>query len=103
MFFKCLVFLLAVVKAELLCGLPVKSLADAEVAVLKFLERGCRNVVLTMGANGVVFASAVDEKMLHFPAKQVDVIDSTVRHDAIFMVYNIHPHTFLYFCFVGCW
>ena len=66
-------------QAELLSGHSVSSIADAERAARTFIDRGCRNVVLTMGALGVVFASTTDKKTHHFPAKQVQVLDSTVR------------------------
>ena len=85
-------------QAELLFGHSVSSVADAERAARTFLDCGCRNVVLTMGALGVVFASATDKKTHHFPAKQVQVLDSTVRLKYLCTLLMLRQHLIFTYC-----
>ena len=54
------------------------SVADAERAIALFLQRGCRAVIITMGAQGVVYASQSQPRVRHFPAQSVKVVDTTV-------------------------
>jgi ribokinase len=41
----------------------------------EFLDRGVKNVVITLGANGAFYATATEKE--HVPAFKVDVVDST--------------------------
>ncbi|MBA3266452.1 MAG: ribokinase [Nocardioidaceae bacterium] len=60
-------------------GEPVRGVAGAQAAAVKLLERA-RSVVVTLGAQGAVVASAGE--VAHVPAAEVEVIDSTGAGDA---------------------
>jgi ribokinase len=67
-------------ETELLTGLPVHTLAEAEVAAQKLRVRGAQTVILTLGERGALL---VDEKTVeHVPAIQVDAVDPTGAGDA---------------------
>jgi ribokinase len=67
-------------EAELLTGLPVQSLAEAEAAARRLMARGPRAIVLTMGERGALFVEG--EIVLHVPALKVDAVDPTGAGDA---------------------
>jgi ribokinase len=67
-------------ETELLTGLPVNTLAEAEAAARKLLARGPRTVILTLGERG---ALVVDEQMVEsIPAIPVNAVDPTGAGDA---------------------
>ncbi|HEY5564907.1 MAG TPA: ribokinase [Rhodothermia bacterium] len=67
-------------EAERLCGVAVRDLDSAEQAALRLLERGVRNVIVTLGATG---ALRVHEGGVQFAAAPlVDAVDSTAAGDA---------------------
>ena len=68
-------------EAAILTGLPVASMEDAERAATALLRRGARNVVLTLGARGVLVKTA--ELTEHVAAYDVGpVVDTTGAGDA---------------------
>jgi ribokinase len=67
-------------ETELLTGLPVGTLAEAEAAARKLLSRGTKTVILTLGERGALL---VDQEMVeNIPAVKVDAIDPTGAGDA---------------------
>ncbi len=62
-----------------LSGLPVGSADEAAAAAQALLAR-CRSVVITLGGDGAVFASA--EGAGHIAAPRVEVVDTTGAGDA---------------------
>lgn len=68
-------------EAEILTGIRVTSLADAEHAADALLARGARNAVITLGAQGALVKSAILRE--HVPAFSAgDVVDTTGAGDA---------------------
>lgn len=67
------------VEAAWLTGAPVVTAADALVAARQLRGAGARNVLVTLGAQGVVSATAAGER--HDPARRVDVVDTTGAGD----------------------
>lgn len=65
-------------EAEILTGLPVTCPDDAQEAVSILLGRGCSVVIITLGAQGSVFATRENPLTCHSPASQVTAVDSTV-------------------------
>ncbi|CAI9730750.1 ribokinase-like isoform X1 [Octopus vulgaris] len=83
-------------EAELLVNRPIKSVDDAKAAVPLFLERGCSNVIITLGALGSVYGSKGSPEVIHVPSSVVTAVDSTGAGDAFigsFAYYlSHHPH-----------
>lgn len=52
-------------EAALLTGLPVTNIAEAERAAQELLDRGARNVVVTLGAQGALIRNALLARHLH--------------------------------------
>ena len=67
-------------EAEALAGMPVQNLEDAETCARKLLEGGLRRVIVTLGANGALLATA--EGMRHVPPFPVRPVDTTGAGDA---------------------
>ena len=67
-------------EAEFFTGVPVKSEVDAMKAAKKFLEAGVKQVVITLGKNGVFYTDG--RKRLLIPAVSVKTIDTTGAGDA---------------------
>lgn len=68
-------------EAELLTGLPVTSLAEAEAAAEALLARGVGAVVVTLGEKGVLYCDGT--RKLHVPVAKVDrVVETTGAGDA---------------------
>lgn len=65
-------------EAEILTGLPVTCPNDAQEVVSILLGRGCSVVIITLGAQGSVFATRDNPLTCHIPASQVTAVDSTV-------------------------
>ncbi|GAB1609571.1 ribokinase-like [Argonauta hians] len=69
-------------EAELLVGLTVDSVADAKKAAPLFLEKGCTNVIITLGALGSVFCRKGNNNVVHVPACPVTAVDTTGAGDS---------------------
>jgi ribokinase len=67
-------------ETELLTGLPVGTLAQAEVAAHKLLSRGTKTVILTLGERGALL---VDQNTVeNIPVVKVEAVDPTGAGDA---------------------
>lgn len=65
---------------SLLTGVEVKDIPSAEQAAKILLDRGAKNVVVTLGSNGSLFVSST--QVTHVSAYKVNVIDTTAAGDA---------------------
>jgi ribokinase len=66
-------------EAHDLTGLKVDSVGSAIAAAAALLNR-CRSIIITLGSDGAVFASASESG--HLPAPKVVVVDTTGAGDA---------------------
>ena len=66
-------------EAQLLSGLSVVDMHNAVDAAALLLRRGPRDVIVTLGEQGVVWASAVGTR--HFEARKVQAVDTTAAGD----------------------
>ncbi|WP_438301234.1 ribokinase [Pseudomonas sp. NMS19W] len=66
-------------EAAALSGLPVDSLESAEKAAAQLISMGAGNVIVTLGAQGALFASGSGYQ--HFPAPKVKAVDTTAAGD----------------------
>ncbi|XP_043367568.1 ribokinase isoform X3 [Dermochelys coriacea] len=64
-------------EAEILTGIPVGSPEDAGKVGLVLLERGCKRVIVTLGAEGCVMISVDEPIPKHVPAGKVRAVDTT--------------------------
>jgi ribokinase len=67
-------------EAEAIVGSEVKSVEDATRCAQKFLARGIRRVIITLGASGALLAS--NKAAVHSPGFSVNAIDSSGAGDA---------------------
>jgi ribokinase len=67
-------------EAEALAGVPVTNLDDARDCAKRLLDRGLPRVVITLGANGCLLATAGG--MQHVPPFPVAPVDTTGAGDA---------------------
>ncbi|MFQ6044416.1 MAG: ribokinase [Candidatus Poribacteria bacterium] len=67
------------VEASLLSGIQVDDEASAEKAGRELLKHGISHIILTLGGMGAMLVNA--EKSMHFPTKQVEVVDTTAAGD----------------------
>ncbi|MGA3682664.1 ribokinase [Pseudomonas graminis] len=66
-------------EATALTGLPVDSTASADAAASALLKAGVSKVIVTLGEQGALFASA--SRSEHFPAPKVQPVDTTAAGD----------------------
>ncbi len=69
-------------EAEILTGVKVNNIEDAEKAASQLINKGTENVIITLGATGSFYKSRDD--MFFIKANQVEAIDTTAAGD----VYN---------------
>jgi ribokinase len=67
-------------EAEALGGMPVRNLDEARTCATHLLKGGLRRVIVTLGANGALSASA--DGMDYLPAHPAQPLDSTGAGDA---------------------
>jgi ribokinase len=67
------------VEATALTDLPIADPADARQAALRLRAQGCGNVLITLGAQGVV--AAFGEELRHYAAQKVTPVDTTGAGD----------------------
>lgn len=67
-------------ETELLTGLPVGTLEEAQAAAQILLDRGARQVILTLGERGSLLVTRTASE--HVPAVPVKALDSTGAGDA---------------------
>ena len=65
-------------ESEIITGLTVTSVDDARAVTSILLDRGCRTVIVTLGALGTVFATKDQPEIVHMPARNVEAVDTTV-------------------------
>ena len=65
---------------ELLSGVTINDDSSIKLAADKLLNKGIRNVIVTLGSRGSVLINQSNLK--HFPANKVKVVDSTAAGDA---------------------
>ncbi|WP_460116667.1 ribokinase [Pseudomonas sp. S2_C03] len=66
-------------EASTLTGLPVDSLATAETAATRLIAMGAGKVIITLGAQGSLFADG--QRFEHFVAPKVKAVDTTAAGD----------------------
>ncbi|MCD4863701.1 ribokinase [Pseudomonas sp. PLB05] len=66
-------------EASLLTGLPVETLEQAEVAARQLVAAGARQVLLTLGSQGLLQVTA--DSCRHHPATAVKAVDTTAAGD----------------------
>ncbi|MFI8222716.1 ribokinase [Pseudomonas sp. NPDC085632] len=66
-------------EASALSGLPVDSLESAESAASHLVDMGAGKVIITLGAQGSLFANG--QSFEHFPAPKVKAVDTTAAGD----------------------
>ncbi|MCX4218825.1 MULTISPECIES: ribokinase [unclassified Pseudomonas] len=66
-------------EAAALSGLPVDSLEAAEKAAAHLISLGAGKVIITLGAQGSLFADGKGYQ--HFPAPKVEAVDTTAAGD----------------------
>ncbi|XP_057227182.1 ribokinase isoform X2 [Malurus melanocephalus] len=69
-------------EAEILTGIPVGNLEDAEKVGRMLLERGCKLVIVTLGAEGCMMISGDETIPKHVPAGKVRAVDTTGAGDS---------------------
>ncbi|KAA3648283.1 MAG: ribokinase [Chloroflexi bacterium] len=67
-------------ETELLTGMPVTSMEEAEAAARVLMQRGCKMVILTLGERGSLLVS--DDEVVHVAAEAVKPKDTTGAGDA---------------------
>src|SRR5450759_2948395 len=71
-------------EASLLSGQRVDSLADARIVASILLEQGIAKVVITLGSQGAILATAGESgkaRIIYQPAPRVQVVDTTAAGD----------------------
>src|SRR5471030_1129895 len=66
-------------EASALSGLPVDSLDSAKAAATQLMAAGAGKVIVTLGAQGSLFADG--QSFAHFPAPKVKALDTTAAGD----------------------
>ncbi len=66
-------------EAAALSGMPVDSLQTAESAASRLIAMGAGKVIVTLGAQGSLFANG--QGFEHFPAPKVQAVDTTAAGD----------------------
>ncbi len=66
-------------EAALISGIPVTNRSEAEIAARELVAIGARNVLVTLGVDGVCVASP--DKCFHVPAYPVKAIDTVAAGD----------------------
>jgi ribokinase len=66
-------------EAAVLSGLAVDSLENAEAAATQLIGAGAGKVIVTLGAQGLMFANG--SSFEHFPAPRVRAVDTTAAGD----------------------
>lgn len=65
---------------NLLTSVPITDISSTEKAAQVLLERGAKNVIVTLGRNGALVVSS--QQVTHVEAYKVDVVDTTAAGDA---------------------
>ncbi len=65
---------------NLLTGIPVTDISSTEQAAKALLNRGAKNVIVTLGQKGALFVS--NKQGMHIDTYKVNVVDTTAAGDA---------------------
>lgn len=68
-------------EAEEIAGMKIKSAADYATVANIIKDRGVKNVVITLGSDGLYFSSPNDSG--HLPIYKIDIVDVTGAGDAL--------------------
>ncbi|XP_034934253.1 ribokinase-like [Chelonus insularis] len=79
---NCDIFCLNETETEIMTGIQSLTLLNAQEAFYKLFNMGCNTVIITLGANGAIFASRNKPKMIHIPIDEVKPVDTTGAGDA---------------------
>ncbi|KAK3093773.1 hypothetical protein FSP39_020053 [Pinctada imbricata] len=69
-------------EAEALTESPVGSHDEVKQAISKLLTMGCNTAIITLGADGAMFASRSNSEVVHVPGQKVEPVDTTGAGDA---------------------
>lgn len=75
------------VETAILSGLPVESESGARRAAMELQRAGARNVIVTLGSQGAYLLPAEGKDGTHFPAPQVNAVDTTAAGDTFIGVF----------------
>ncbi|MCU7497327.1 MAG: ribokinase [Ignavibacteria bacterium] len=68
------------IELEMLSGIPVSDAGSATTAAKRLIDKGVKNVVVTLGSKGALLVNRDRSEI--FTAREVDVVDSTAAGDA---------------------
>lgn len=78
---------------EILTGMPITTMDEIRKAAYSLLQKGFKNVIVTLGEKGALWMNGEIEK--HIPAIKVDAIDTSGAGDAFigcFSHYYVHTN-----------
>jgi len=67
-------------ETEIITGKPVNTIEEAEIAAKIILDRGAKNVIITLGSRGCLLVNKLSK--IHFPARKVTPVDTTGAGDS---------------------
>ncbi len=67
-------------EAETLSGIKINNLDDVKASCKYFIDKGIKNIFITLGGDGVYCANK--EKTLHLPGVKVNIVNATGAGDA---------------------
>ena len=67
-------------EAQILTGISVTNLSEAEKAARSLVEQGVKTAILTLGESGSLFCTG--DEIYHAPASKVTAVDTTAAGDA---------------------
>ena len=67
-------------EAETLSNIKIENIDDAKKSCDYFIEKGVKNIFITLGGDGVYCAN--NEKSLHIPGIKIDIVNATGAGDA---------------------
>lgn len=67
-------------ECEILTGIQINSIDDASRAIEHLVNKGVRQVIVTMGSKGAVYN--IGNNIIHKPVRKVEVVDTTAAGDS---------------------
>ena len=67
-------------ESETLSNIKIENLDDVKKSAQYFLDKGIKNVFITLGSDGVYCAN--NKEMFHIPGVKIDIINATGAGDA---------------------
>ena len=68
-----------ITETKYLTGIEINNINSSKLAAQKLLDKGIKNVIITMGSNGVFFMS--EKQIAHIKAEKVKALDTTAAGD----------------------